>query len=334
MMQPFEYHRASSLQDAVAMATARPQATYIAGGSDLLPLWKAGVARPRLVIDITHLPLSHIELRGTELALGALATLSTAADHPLLLEHCPAVAQALQVSAAPQIRNLATLGGNLLQRTRCSYFRHATLPCNRREPGSGCGAADGEHRQHAIFGTSEHCIATHASDLAVALLAADARVRLQGSAGERCIALSELWPLPAAQPQRDHALVAGELITEILVPDTPWARRSHYLKVRDRAAFEFALVSVAVGLGIQDEIVSAARVTAGGVGTVPWRLHACEAALLGQRVTARVLERAASAAADDAVPRAHNAFKPTLLQRAVLRALQSVAGESHTREAP
>ena len=324
MMQPFRYRRADSLQDAVALAAATPHAQFIAGGSDLLPLWKTGVTSPTLVIDITRLPLTHVERRNGELALGALLTLSAAADHPWVLEHCPAIVQALLASAAPQIRNLATLGGNLLQRTRCNYFRHVELPCNKRAPGSGCGALQGEHRPHAIFGTSAQCIATHASDLAVALLMADARVRICGPAAERCIALADLWPLPGMQPQRDHTLTQGELITEILLPEVTWTRHSHYLMVRDRAAFEFALVSVAAGLAIEDSVVRAARITAGGVGTVPWKLTACEATLLGQRATPAMLERAAAAAAEHATALPANAFKPALLQRAVLRALQTV----------
>jgi xanthine dehydrogenase YagS FAD-binding subunit len=323
-MAPFQYHRATSLQDAVTVTSAQPTAAIIAGGSDLLQLWKAGLTQPALIVDITHLPLTHIELRGNELALGALVTLSAALDHPLLLERCPAIAQALLASASPQLRNLATLGGNLLQRTRCNYFRHRALPCNKREPGSGCGALQGEHRNHAIFGTSPQCIATHASDLAVALVAANARLHLYGPAGERTLAASELWRQPGAQPQRDHALAAGELITEIIVPDAPATRRSHYLKVTDRAAFEFAVVTVAAGLAVENNIVRAAQIAAGGVGTVPWRLPTCEALLIDQRVTDSMLARAAEAATTHAAPLAHNGFKIPLLQRALLRALQTV----------
>jgi xanthine dehydrogenase YagS FAD-binding subunit len=326
-MQPFQFHRAASLQDAVRTASSQPTAAFIAGGSDLLPLWKADVAHPTMIIDITQLPLALVELRGSDLALGALVTMSTAASHPLLLERCPAIVQALLASASPQVRNLATLGGNLLQRTRCSYFRHRALPCNKREPGSGCGALQGEHRQHAIFGTSNHCIAAHASDLAVALLVADARLRLYGPAGERHIHVSELLLPPAAQPHRDHTLEPGELITEILVPEAPWTRRSHYLKMRDRAAFEFALMSVAVGLGIEDGVVRSARIAAGGVGTVPWRLGACESLLIGQPAASDSLARAAQAAAEHAAPLTHNAFKATLLQRATLRALHTVLAD-------
>ena len=323
-MQPFRYHRAVSLQDAVAIASTRPAASVIAGGTDLLQLWKAGLTQPEWVVDITQLPLANIELRGTELALGALVTLSAAAEHPLVLECCPLIAQALLASASPQLRNLATLGGNLLQRTRCNYFRHAALPCNKREPGSGCAALEGEHRSHAIFGTSSQCIATHASDLAVALVAADARLRLYGPRGERMIAATELWLQPGAQPQLEHCLAPGELITEILVPAAPVARRSHYLKITDRAAFEFAVVAVAVSIDVENDTVIAARIAAGGVGTVPWRLAECETLLTGQPMTPGTLQCAADAAVVHATARVQNGFKTTLLPRAVLRALQTV----------
>ncbi len=328
-MLPFAYHRAADARDALAHAADHQGAAFIAGGTDLLQLWKGGISAPGLVIDISRLQLDAIEARGGGIAIGALARMSDVADHPLVRSDYPAISQALLSSASPQVRNAATIGGNLLQRTRCVYFRSGTLPCNKREAGSGCGARQGENRLHAVFGASDHCAATHASDLAVALMALDAVVRLRGNGGERTLPVEDFFLLPGDQPHRETALAAGELIVGIEVAATAWARRSHYLKVRDRASFEFAVVSATVALHFEDGTVRAARVAAGGVGTKPWRLRACEAALVGAPADTASFRAAAEHAADGARPLSRNGFKVELLKRVVLRALEEVGGSLH-----
>ena len=322
-MQQLAYHRAASEDAALALAAAHPDAAFIAGGIDLLQLAKQGPAK---LIDISRLPLDGIEPQTDtstgSLRIGALARLADVARHPEVRRDWPALAQAIEASASPQVRNLATVGGNLLQRTRCGYFRSADLPCNKRQPGSGCAARSGENRMHAIFGASLHCAATHASDLAVALLAFDARVHVRRHQATRVLPIAELFRLPGDTPQRDSALETGELIVAVEVPTA--ARRSCYLKVRDRASFEFAVVSVAVALEIEDGVIRSARLAAGGVGTVPWRLLASEQALAGNRAEPAAFEAAATDAADGAEPLSQNAFKIELLRRTVRRALEEV----------
>jgi xanthine dehydrogenase YagS FAD-binding subunit len=325
MPQPFAYRRARDLDDALD-AAARPGCAVMAGGTELLQLWKAGIARPELVVDIGRLPLDAVDDRGDRLVIGALAPMSDVADHPAIRERCPAVAQALLSSASPQVRNAATIGGNLLQRTRCVYFRGADLPCNKRRPGSGCGAREGESRFAALFGTSEHCVAAHASDLAVALVALGATVRLCGSSGERELPLEQVYVPPGNRPERETALRPGELIAAVEVPATALARRSGYRKVRDRAAFEFALVSAAVALEIEDGVVAGARVAAGGVSTTPRRLRRCEAALIGAPPGEQAYHRAAELACGGARPLAGNQFKLDLLRRTIVRALVDIEG--------
>ncbi|HEX3764552.1 MAG TPA: FAD binding domain-containing protein, partial [Kofleriaceae bacterium] len=232
-MRPFDYARATTPRDALELAAARPDAAFLAGGSDLLALWKDAACAPPAVIDIGRLPLAAIEPGDDGVAIGALARLADLADHPAIRADYPAIAEAVLASASPQLRNAATVGGNLLQRTRCAYFRTPGFPCNKRAPGSGCAARGGDDRRHAIFGASEHCAATHASDLAVALVALDATVELCGPAGERRVALEALYVAPGDRPDRETTLGPGELITAVRVPRTPVARRSRYLKVRD-----------------------------------------------------------------------------------------------------
>jgi xanthine dehydrogenase YagS FAD-binding subunit len=326
-MRPFAYERAADERSALAIAAARPGAAFIAGGTDLLQLWKADISAPDLVIDISLLPLDGVEARQGSIAIGALARLSDVADHPLIRSECPAISEALLASASPQIRNVATIGGNLLQRTRCAYFRGA-LPCNKRRPGSGCGALKGENRLHAIFGASEHCVATHPSDLAVALVALDAAIRLRGPRGERTMPVEDFFLLPGDEPAHDTVLAQGELIVEVEVPRTAWVRRSRYLKLRDRASFEFAVVSAAVALQVERGVIRTARLAAGGVGTKPWRLAACEAALAGAPLGQAAFREAAALSADGARPLAGNGFKVDLLKRLVLRALEEAGGEA------
>ena len=327
-MRPFAYRRARDDHDAVGIASARPGAAFIAGGTDLMQLWKTGISAPDLVIDISRLGLDAIEMRPDGVAIGALARMSDVADHPAIREGYPAVAQALLASASPQIRNVATIGGNLLQRTRCAYFRGDTLPCNKRHPGSGCGAIDGENRLHAIFGASADCAATHASDLAVALVALDAVVRIRGEGGVRALPVEELYLPPGEHPERETVLSPGELIVEIAVPGGELARCSAYLKVRDRASFEFAVVSVAVALQVDGGVIKNARISAGGVGTKPWRLRNCEALLAGARPGEAAFRAAAGHAADGAAPLTGNGFKGELLKRLVFRALTDLRGEA------
>jgi xanthine dehydrogenase YagS FAD-binding subunit len=321
-MRPFDYARAASVRDALDLVAARPGAVFIAGGSDVLSLWKDGAAPPA-VIDISRLPLDAIAVDDGGIAIGALARMADVADHPAIRCDYPAIAQAVLASASPQLRNAATIGGNLLQRTRCAYFRTPGFACNKRAPGSGCAALGGDDRRHAIFGASEHCAATHASDLAVALVALGASVELCGPAGERAVAIEALYVAPGDRPDRETTLGPGELITAIRVPASALARRSRYLKVRDRASFDFAVVSVAAALDVEDGEVRGARLAAGGVGTTPWRLRGSEQALVGARLGEGDL--AAARATDGARPLGHNGFKLALLERCVCRVLAELA---------
>ncbi len=324
-MQPFDYVRAGNTQAAITGAGAIDGTAFIAGGTDLMQLMKEGAAAPRHLVDINGLPCTEIKVMPEGLRLGALARMADVADDPDVRRHFPAIAEALLASASPQVRNAATIGGNLLQRTRCTYFRDPAMPCNKRAPGTGCSALDGDHRRHAIFGASEHCIATHPSDLAVALVALEAVVEVQDADGLRRIPAGELHRLPGDAPQRDTVLEPGELIVAVEVPASAAAARSCYLKIRDRASFEFALVSVAAGLELEAGVVRTAKLAAGGVGTKPWRLQAAEAALEGQPATPASYELAAHAI-EGAQPLPMNAFKVELLRRAVRRALLT-AGE-------
>src|SRR4051812_10213930 len=325
-VRPFDYARATSPRDALELAAARPGAVFIAGGGDVLALWKDAACAPPAVIDISRLPLDAIAVRDGEIAIGALARMADVADHPAIRTDYPVIAEALLASASPQLRNAATIGGNLVQRTRCAYFRTPGFACNKRAPGSGCAALGGDDRRHAIFGASEHCAATHASDLAVALVALGASVELRGAGGDRTIALEDLYVVPGDRPDRETTLVPGELITAIRVPRAAFAQRSHYLKIRDRAAFDFAVVSVAAALDVADGEVREARLAAGGVGTVPWRLRNSEQALTGARCSEHSAEAAVARAADGAQPLGHNGFKLELLRRCVRRALSELAG--------
>ena len=278
----FQYARAADLDDARIQAS-KPGAAFLAGGTDLLQLWKSGAMTPAAVVDISRLPLCEVEFVDGRLALGATARLSDVANHPEVRRYHPLISEAILASASGQIRNMATVGGNLLQRTRCPYFRNEQLACNKRKPGSGCGALSGDNRHAALFGTSPSCVATHASDLAVALVALDADVAMFGSQGERRAPLRDLYRLPGETPQHETNLAQGELITGVHVTNaTRFAGRSTYLKIRDRASFEFAVVSVAAALQIENGRIVDARLAAGGVAPLPWRLDRAEAALTGQ----------------------------------------------------
>jgi len=327
----FEYRRASSLDDAVSTgAGARRPARFVAGGTTLIDLMKLDVERPSLVVDINALGandsgLSAVtDLPGGGLRLGALARMSDAAWDARVKERYPLVSQSLLLAASGQVRNMATIGGNILQRTRCPYFRDVATPCNKREPGSGCSALVGISRTHAILGTSDKCIATHPSDLAVALAALDAIVHVRGRNGDRTVLFTAFHVVPGQHPERENVLEPGDVITAVDLPALSFARRSLYLKVRDRASFAFALASAAVALDVQSGTIRNARVALGGVGTKPWRSVAAERALIGKTATLVTFQAASAAALSDAHPRSDNAFKVTLARRTLERALTEV----------
>ncbi len=327
-MRPFEYARASGVASAVAAVTANPAAAYLAGGTTQVDLMKDGVAAPGLLIDIMPLPLRGVTHDDGVIRVGALTTMAELAADPTVARRLHVVRDSLLLAASPQLRNMATIGGNLLQRTRCRYFRDVTCACNKRDPGSGCGALTGSHRMHAILGTSEHCIATHASDLAVALVALDAVAAVRGSGAQpdRKIPLTEFYLAPGDTPAAEHALAHGELITAVEIPVLAAGWRSGYLKVRDRASYEFALASAAVAVNVQDGVIAAGRLALGGVATLPWRARGAEDVLRGAPATAGTFRAAAEAAFAGAAPRPGNAFKIELARRTVVRALSTVAG--------
>lgn len=327
-MHPFAYARATRPEDAIAAVAPDPGAAFYAGGTTLLDLMKIDVMTPTRLVDVNALPLAAIEPIPGGLRIGALARMSDVARHPEVIKGFPVVAESLNNSASPQLRNMASIGGNVLQRTRCSYFRDLSSRCNKRQPGSGCDALDGVNRMHAILGTSEACIATHASDLAVALAALDATLRIRGAGGERSIRLLDFYALPGTTPQVENALRHGEMILAVDLPASPLAAHSHYLKVRDRASYEFALVSVAACLRVEAGKVAEARVALGGVGTRPWRSPEAEAALVGRPAAPDSYAAAAKAALADAKPRAHNGFKKELAERAIVRALSTLGGQA------
>ncbi|SEF32029.1 xanthine dehydrogenase YagS FAD-binding subunit [Amycolatopsis pretoriensis] len=318
-MRPFELTAPTTVEDALATP-----GTFLAGGTTLVDLMKLDVLTPRHVLDINQVPLLGIDT-SDGLRFGALERMSAIAAHPQVY---PAISRALLLSASQQIRNMASIGGNLLQRTRCSYFRDVAMPCNKREPGSGCSAIEGANRMHAILGTSDSCVATHASDVAVALVALDARLKLADAEGTREVALRDFYQLPGDTPALENDLRPGELITEVVVPRLDWAANSTYVKVRDRQSYEFALCSAAVALDVRDGVIADARIAAGGVGTVPWHLPAVEDALRGAPATQASFEAAAAVAADGARPLAHNAVKVPLLKRTIVRALLELTEES------
>jgi xanthine dehydrogenase YagS FAD-binding subunit len=321
---PFSFTKASD--EVSALTAAAHGARFIAGGTTLVDLMRETVERPTAVVDINALPYRGIDLKPTTLRVGSLVRMSELAVHPGVRQQFPVIAQALELSASAQIRNMASIGGNLMQRPRCLYFRDVSAACNRRTPGSGCAAIDGRNRTHAILGTSDACVATHPSDLAVALTALDATVITRDANGEHRIACSDFFRRPDNTPDQEHNMNAGALITGVELPVVPEARRSGYLKVRDRESYEFALASAAVALDIAAGRVRAARVAVGGVGTVPWRLPAVEKALIGRTPGPELWRDAASHAADGAKPLPENGFKVELVKRTVERQLATVAG--------
>jgi xanthine dehydrogenase YagS FAD-binding subunit len=332
-MHTFRLIRPDTAADAVRIgAQTGPQLDashpirFLAGGTTLLDLMKLDVEQPQQVLDINRLPLRQVELTPDGgLEIGALVRNSDLANHPLVMQRYPVLSQALLSGASAQLRNMATTGGNLLQRTRCAYFRDTAMACNKRAPGSGCSAIDGFNRNLAILGGSDHCIATNPSDMNVALTALEATIHVQGVSGTRALAIDEFYLLPGDTPQRETVLEPGDLITHVTLPAPVPATHSTYLKLRDRASYEFALASAGVALGASLGYITHARVALGGVGTKPWRSREAEAVLLGASPSVETFVRAAQAAVRTAIPRSENAFKIDLVQRCLVQALLTVA---------
>lgn len=319
-MIPFSLQKVESVNDAIAAGAAGGR--YIAGGTTLVDLMREEVERPERLIDINALPLKRIHVDGSDLVIGALATMSDCAAHPDTLRLQPLISESLVEGASPQLRNMATIGGNLLQRVRCSYFRMLDVPCNKRDPNTGCAAVGGLNGGHAVLGTSSHCIATHPSDLAVALVALDATMRVRGPGGERTFRVEQLFRLPEDSPHLEHTLKPGELIIEVRVPGGKYARRARYLKVRDRSSYEFAVVSAAAALEIESGVIRDARIACGGVGTRPWRMRACERLLAGKPATREIFQKAAQASTEGARAQSGNAYKIDLLPPTIVQALE------------
>jgi xanthine dehydrogenase YagS FAD-binding subunit len=324
-MTPFSYQRPERIDQAIALHG--PQSRYIAGGTNLLDLMKENVLQPGQLIDINGLPLREIEQTAEGgLRIGALVSNADLAWHPQIEQRYPLLSKAILAGASPQLRNMASTGGNLLQRTRCYYFYDTATPCNKRESGSGCSARDGRNRIHAILGASEHCVAVHPSDMCVALAALDARVHVEGPHGKRRLELVDFHRLPGDQPQQDNVLVEGELITAVELPVEGFASHCAPLKVRDRASYAFALVSVAAALEMDGDIIRRGRIALGGVAHKPWRLEEAEELLSGKRAEPECFAAAADRLLQGAQPLADNAFKIDLARRAIVRALTEAAG--------
>jgi len=323
-MKPFKYTIAKDVATATKQVTGNPNARFLAGGTNLLDLMKEDVEQPDEVVDVTRLGLTQIKATAAGgISIGGLGRNSDAANHPLVRQHYPVLTQAILAGASGQIRNMATNGGNLLQRTRCPYFYDVSMPCNKREPGSGCGALEGINRMHAIFGWSEKCIAVYPSDMAVAMAVLDAVVRIKDANGqERSVGILDFHRLPGDTPEKDTNLGHGELISSIEIPKNNFADHSYYLKVRDRASYAFALVSVAAALEIKENVISDVRIAMGGVAHKPWRASKAEQMLIGKEATEANFKQAANAEMADAKPFEHNKFKVELGNRSIVRALQ------------
>ena len=326
-MKPFTYEQAFDPAEAVARVTGSPEAVYVAGGTNLVDHLKLGVATPDVLVDVSRLPLDEVEgLEDGGLRIGAAVRNADLAAHAAVRRGYPVLAQALLAGASGQIRNVATTGGNLLQRTRCVYFQDVTTPCNKREPGSGCPAREGFQRSAAVLGASEHCVATHPSDMAVALAALDAVVVVLGTDGERRIPMSDFHRLPGDAPQHDTTLAQGELVTAVELPALPEASRSAYRKVRDRASYAFALVSVAAVLDVSGDTVRDVRIALGGVAHKPWRASVAEELLRGGPATEEAFRAAAEAELAAAAPLAGNAFKVPMARNTITATLRNLAG--------
>lgn len=320
-MEAFRYSQARTVEGAVRTGGAN-QATYLAGGTTLIDLMKLNVLQPPHVVDVNPLPLAQIEaMPGGGLRIGAMVRNSDLANHETVKQRYTVLSEALLSGASPQLRNMATTGGNLLQKTRCYYYRDTNYACNKRQPGSGCSAIDGYNRIHAVLGGSADCVATHPSDMAVAMMALEATVHTQSAKGQRQIALKDFYLLPGSTPDRENVLEPGELITHVTLPALAAGTRSHYLKLRDRAQYEFALASAAVVVSLRGKHIERVRIALGGVGTRPWRSPEAEHALEGREATTENFHKAAAAAMADAKPLKYNSFKIELAKRALVRTL-------------
>lgn len=324
-MNQFQYVRVNQAKSAVDVLGKSDNAKFIAGGTNLIDLMKRGVEAPDKLIDINRLPLNKIEKVKGGLHIGALALNSDVAESRLVLEQFPLLSMALNAGASAQLRNMATVGGNMMQRTRCPYFYDPVLPCNKRQPGSGCGALEGYNRMHAIFGASDKCIAVNPSDMCIALVALDATVMVTGPKGDRKIAFADFHRLPGDHPEKDNNLQKGELILGINIPGSSFSKNSYYLKVRDRASYAFALVSVAVALHIENNTVKEARLAMGGVAHKPWRLHSAEKMLAGKTVSDDIFRQAAKVAMEGAKAYKYNAFKLKLGPDTIFQALKTAS---------
>lgn len=321
-MKMFQYVRPSDAAAAILAHAKDQRASFIAGGTNLLDLMKRGVASPDRLVDVNALSLREISQDKNHLRIGALATNSTVADHQLVVKNYPLLSQALNAGASAQLRNMATVGGNLMQRTRCPYFYDTAMPCNKREPGTGCGALEGFNRTHAIFGTSDKCIAVNPGDMSVALVALGAAVHVKGPGGERQIPIEEFHRLPGDAPQKDTTLGRDELITSVSLSSSSFREHSHYLKIRDRSSYAFALVSVAAALQLDGKRIVKARLAMGGVAHKPWRLAGAEKILEGKLATEETFAAAAAAAMSGAKAFKHNAFKLKLAPLSIIEALK------------
>jgi len=325
-MIQFQYERAQTAKAAVGALVNNAHAKIIAGGTNLVDLMKRSVMAPTKLVDINALPLRNIQQQHGNINIGALALNSQVADDKMILEKHPLLSKALNAGASAQIRNMATFSANIMQRTRCSYFYDTSLPCNKREPGSGCGALEGANRMHAIFGASDKCIAVHPSDMCVALVALDAVVVVLGPKGERRIPFNEFHRLPGSQPEKDNTLQRDELIVSVEIPDNVFNKNTHYFKVRDRASYAFALISVAGALDMDGKIIREARLAMGGVAHKPWRLLEAEKALAGKPASDETFRQAAEIAMQGAKAYKHNAFKLKLGPNVIVEALKNAAG--------
>ena len=324
----FEYSRVSSVKAAIDVLAKNPTGGFIAGGTNLVDLMKKGVTAPTRLIDINNLPLRQIEETGTGLTIGALALNSDVSENEIVKMNYPLLALALKAGASPQLRNMATIGGNMMQRTRCSYFYDTTMPCNKRQPGSGCGALQGYNRMHAIFGASDKCIAVHPSDMCVALAALNATVTVSGPKGDRKILFTDFHRLPGDDPSKDNTLSKGELITGITISKNAFSKNVYYLKIRDRSSYAFALVSVAAALELKDNIIKNVRLAMGGVAHKPWRLTEAEKFLINKPASEQSFTQAATIAMKNAKGYGHNNFKLKLGAAAIVEALKKASRES------
>lgn len=324
-MNPFQYVRPATLKAVVNLLAKDSSTICIAGGTNLIDLMKRGVTAPEKLIDINNLPLKNIEKKNTLLSIGALALNSDVAKNEMILKQYPLLSMALKAGASPQIRNMATVGGNIMQRTRCPYFYDTVMPCNKRQPGTGCGALQGYNRMHAIFGASDSCIAVHPSDMSIALAALDATITVNGPKGERSIPFNEFYTLPGDHPEKDNNLERTEVITAVEIRENAFIENIHYLKVRDRASYAFALISVAAALDLNGSSINSARLAMGGVAHKPWRLYEAEQFLVGKPASEASFKQAAQIAMKGAKAYGHNAFKLKLAPNAIVEALKIAA---------